>query len=78
MTKNENFEPPAERWPLENVEISEVLELAKVVRTMDDYESFTRRHPEVHFGHISVRSLCSLYLEDMHAQAGLPLDYEHY
>jgi hypothetical protein len=78
MSTIENPQPPAERWPLEHVEIGEVLELAKVVRTMDDYQSFTRRHPEVHFGQISVRQLCSLYLEDMHARAGLPLDYEHY
>lgn len=78
MVDNKNVPPSVERWPLEHVEIGEVLEMAKAVRTMDDYQNFTRRHPEVHFGHISVRQLCSLYLEDMHAQAGLPVDYEHY
>lgn len=78
MEKNENAQPSIERWPLDHVEITEVLEMAKVVRTLDDYQSFTRRHPNVHFGHISVRQLCSLYLEDMHSQAGLPLEYEHY
>ena len=78
MESNKNVVPPVERWPLVRDDIGEVLEMAKVVRTMDDYESFTRRHPDVHFGHISVRQLCSLYLEDMHSQAGLPLDYEHY
>ena len=37
MSTIENPQPPAECWPLEQVEIGEVLELAKVVRTMDDY-----------------------------------------
>lgn len=78
MSENEFYKPLPERWPLEEVTITEVLEMAQALRTLDDYESFKLRHPDVYFGQISVRNLCSLYLEDMHNRAGLPLDYEHY
>jgi hypothetical protein len=78
MPNNES--PPAaiDPWPLRDIDLNEVAEMARIVRTLDDFEQFKGRHPGVRVSHLSARMLCGLYLQDMHAQAGMPVLPEHY
>lgn len=78
MSSIERSIKPADPWPLHACDINEVLEMAQVVRTLEEFPAFKSRHPDVRFSQISSRMLCGLYLEDMHAQAGIPVSFEHY